>query len=219
MRREMKMAAYLIALTLMLSGLALAHDDDDDDDYYRGNRGNASQAHQYGYNNGYRDGLRHGREEARENDPTDFRTREYDRATNGYQGWMGPKDRYRDGYRDGYERGYREAFYQGNRGGGWWGDGDHDRDDRVYRPSNWPWSRGGSWGRSPAYNYGYQDGVTVARSDQQRGKQFNSSPRGDNHSDRGYSSQYGSKDEYKSEYRNGYRQGYEAGWGRGYGRY
>ena len=126
MRRQMRMAAYFVAITLLLSGLALARDDDDDD-YYRGGHGNSAQAHQYGYDNGYRDGLRHGREEARENDPTDFRTRDYDRATNGYQGWMGPKDRFRDGYRDGYQRGYQEAFYQSNRGG-WWGN-DHDRDD------------------------------------------------------------------------------------------
>jgi hypothetical protein len=215
MRRQMRMAAYFVAITLLLSGLALARDDDDDD-YYRGGHGNSAQAHQYGYDNGYRDGLRHGREEARENDPTDFRTRDYDRATNGYQGWMGPKDRFRDGYRDGYQRGYQEAFYQSNRGG-WWGN-DHDRDDHVYERTDWP-GRGGSWGRSPAYNYGYQDGVTVARSDQQRGKQFNSSPRGDNHSDRGYSSRYGDKNEYKAEYRDAYRQGYEAGWGRGYRRY
>jgi hypothetical protein len=210
------MAAYALAITLLFSGLALARDHDDDDDD-RGYRGNSAQAHQYGYDNGYRDGMRHGREEARENDPADFRTRDYDRATNGYQGWMGSKDRYRDGYRDGYERGYREAFAQSNRGG-WWGDGDHDRDDRVYERTDWP-GRGGSWGRSPGYNYGYQDGVTVARSDDEHGKPYNAYPRSGNHSDRGYSSRYGDKDQYKDEYRNGYRQGYEATRGRGYRQY
>lgn len=216
MRRGLKLAAYAVAVTLVLSGLALAHDDDDD---YRGYQGNSAQAHQYGYDNGYRDGQRHGREEARENDPNDFRTRDYDHADRGYQSWMGSKDRFRDGYRDGYRRGYQEAFNQRN--GGWYGrDRDGDRDDQVYRQSDWP-GRGGSWGRGggPAYNNGYQDGMSVARSDASRGKQFNSSPRGDNHSDRGYSSRYGDKNQYRAEYRDGYRQGYEAGWGRGYGRY
>jgi hypothetical protein len=211
MRRQMKMAAFALAITLGLSGSALARDDDD---YYRGGQGSSAQAHQYGYDSGYRDGLRHGREEARENDPTDFRTRDYDRATNGYQGWMGSKDRFRDGYRDGYQRGYQEAFYQSNRGG--WGD--RDRNDHGYERTDWP-GRGGSWGRSPAYNYGYQDGITVARSDEQHGKPFNPIPRSGNNSDRGYSSRYGDKNQYKAEYRDAYRQGYEETRGGGRRRY
>jgi len=210
MRRQMKMAAYAMAITLVLSGLALARDDDD---YYR--QGNSAQAQQYGYQNGYRDGQRHGREEARENDPTDFRTRDYDHADRGYQSWMGPKDRFRDGYRDGYQRGYQEAFYQSNRGG--WGYGDHDRDDHVYERTDWP-GRGG-WGRSPARDYGYQDGVTVARSDEQHGKPYNPNPRSGNNSDRGYSSRYGDKNQYKAEYRDAYRQGYEETRGGGYRRW
>ena len=58
--QQMRMAALVIAVTLMVSGLAVAQRDrDDDDDGY--NRGNAAQAQQYGYQNGYRDGVSRGR--------------------------------------------------------------------------------------------------------------------------------------------------------------
>ncbi|MBI1741305.1 MAG: hypothetical protein HYR57_10565, partial [Candidatus Koribacter versatilis] len=64
MWRTMRMAAYALAVTLVMSGFALARDDDDDDGYYR--QGNAAQARQYGYQNGYRDGVQQGRHEGRE---------------------------------------------------------------------------------------------------------------------------------------------------------
>ena len=86
MVRTVRMAALLLATTLIVSGLAFAHDDDDD--YYR--RGNPAQAQQYGYNNGFRDGEHRGQHEGRENDPFDYQTPDWRQATRGYKGWMGP---------------------------------------------------------------------------------------------------------------------------------
>ena len=59
---KMRMAAFLVALTMMLSGLAMAQyrDRDDDDDSYYSRQGNFQQARQYGYQNGYRDGYYYG---------------------------------------------------------------------------------------------------------------------------------------------------------------
>jgi hypothetical protein len=79
MMQHIKLAACVVAITLTVSGLALA----DDDDYYRG--GNRTQAHQYGFQNGYQDGLRRGQHEARENDPNDFQSRDWRKASRGYQ--------------------------------------------------------------------------------------------------------------------------------------
>jgi hypothetical protein len=201
MRQRMTMAACVVAVTLIVSGLALA----DDDDYYR--RGNPSQAHQYGFQNGYRDGLRHGQHEARENDPGDFQSRDWREARRGYQSWMGPFAVFQDGYRDGYRQGYQAAFNDrfGRRGYG-------DRDD--FHSGGY----GGGYGdgASVAYNYGLQDGTQAGRDDAYRGKQFNPNPRGSNHADRGYIREYGDRDAYRAQYSDGYRAGYQRTYGRGY---
>ena len=65
MWRTVRMAAFALSVTLLLSGFALAQNYYDDGRYYRGS-GNSSQARQYGYQNGYRDGVNRGREEGRE---------------------------------------------------------------------------------------------------------------------------------------------------------
>src|SRR5215467_2260125 len=68
-KRMATLASCALALTLIMSGIALARDEDD---YYR--RGNPDQARNYGYQNGYNDGAKHGRHEGREHDPNDYRT-------------------------------------------------------------------------------------------------------------------------------------------------
>lgn len=196
--RRMKLAAGLVAVTLMVTSLALA----DDDDYHR--RGNPQQAHQYGFQSGYQDGLRHGQHEARENDPNDFQSRDWHKANHGYQNWMGPFAAFQDGYRDGYRQGFQQAFNDR-----WGRRGDGDRDD--FRAEG-----GGRSGGNVAYNYGFEDGTQTAREDSIRGKQFNPNPRSGNHADRGYIREYGDKDAYRAQYSEGYRSGYERTYGRAY---
>jgi hypothetical protein len=197
MMRRIHLAACVVAVTLIVSGLALA----DDDDYYRG--GSPQQAHQYGYQNGYQDGVRHGQHEARENDPNDFQSRDWRNASRGYQGWMGPFPAFQDGYRDGYRQGFQQAFNDR------WGR--RDRDGDHFQPSAYGGERG-----NVAYDYGSQDGSFAGREDSARGKQFNPNPRGSNHADRGYVREYGDKNLYREQYSAGYRAGYQRTYGRPY---
>ena len=159
MLRKLSMAACAVAVTMVLSSFAVAQYRDDDD--YYGNQNNAAQARQYGYQSGYRDGIAKGRHEGRENDPTDFRSREWESASRGYQPWMGPLSLFRLGYREGYRAGFQAGYQNVQRG---WGDGDADDNVRIYdRGSyryNQPWFRGNG-----GYNIGYQDGASVARQD------------------------------------------------------
>lgn len=189
MKRTVPMAAYALALSLILSGVALAHDDDDD---YR--QGNPAQARSHGYQNGYRDGARHGREEGREHDPNDYQTPDWREATRGYQPWMGPVTWYQRGYQEGYRNGFHEA-YRGTAGSE-----DGDRDD---------W-HGAGWRQDDvAYRLGYEDGTMAARSDLERGKPYNRKPRGRYEDrDHGYRREYGDKKRYQAEYTDGYRAGY-----------
>jgi hypothetical protein len=204
------MASYALAVTLVLGGVALARDDDD---YYRG--GHSAQARQYGYQNGYRDGARHGREEGREHDPNDYQTPDWRQATRGYKNWMGPVNWYQRGYQEGYSNGFRNAY----RNAAGWGDGDGDRDDwHPYggRRGGYDPSGGGNY-RNEAYRYGYEDGSIAARSDMERGKSYNSKPRGRYEDrDHGYRREYGNKKEYKAEYTDGYRAGYDSAFGNRY---
>ncbi len=232
MLRKMRTAAFAVAVTLVLGGLALAQYRDSDDYYY--NRDNGAQARQYGYQNGYRDGLHKGKHEGRENDPGDFRSREWDSASRGYQSWMGPLGLFQQGYRDGYRAGFRSGYQSVHHR---WGDGDGDADDRVYDRggygvydgggygdygsgsygNNRPWFGGA--GYNGAYNFGYQDGSSVAREDIAKGKPYNPNPRGRyDDEDHGYHREYGDKNAYKAQYANGYRAGYESVFGhrRGY---
>jgi hypothetical protein len=118
-----------------------------------------------------------------------------------------------------------------------WGDGDGDADHRVYDRggygvydgggygdygsgsygNNRPWFGGA--GYNGAYNFGYQDGSSVAREDIAKGKPYNPNPRGRyDDEDHGYHREYGDKNAYKAQYANGYRAGYESVFGhrRGY---
>ena len=89
-----RMAAYALAATLVMSGVALAHDDDDGN-YY--GQGNPAQARQYGYQNRYDDGFGAGYSEVSQNwyDGDDRRPHDDWRA----------RDRDSIAYRMGYEDG------------------------------------------------------------------------------------------------------------------
>ncbi len=210
MLRKLSMAACAVAVTIVLSSFAVAQYRDDDDDYY-GEQGNAAQARQYGYQSGYRDGIAKGRHEGRENDPNDFRSREWESASRGYQPWMGRLSLFRLGYREGYRAGFQAGYQNVNRG---WGDGDSDDRTRVYDRGSYgyhqPWFRGNG-----GYNIGYQDGSSVARQDVADGKPYNPNPRGRyDDEDHGYRREYGDKHTYQTQYANGYRAGYESTFGR-----
>jgi hypothetical protein len=200
MVRRLRMAAVAMALTMISTGLALARDDDD----YRYYGGNYNQTRQYGYSSGYRDGVDKGRHEGRENDPYDYRVPDWRQASRGYQGWMGPVNIFQDGYRDGYRDGFQAGFQSVNRGGpGFYGHG----------PAYQSWVGGGFYRGTGniAYNFGYQDGASVAREDLYKRKPYNPYPRGKyDDADHGYHSEYGDKNAYRAQYSNGYRSGYES---------
>ena len=204
MGRTMKLAALALSATLALSGLALAqrdYDSDRDDGYHGKGDG---EARQRGYERGYRDGVDKGRHEGREHDPFDYRTPDGRQATRGYERWMGPVEFYQRGYQDGYRNGFG-AGYRETAGGG----GDHDRDDR-WRNEGWRTGYDPD-SASVANRFGYDDGRTAAREDIERGKSYNSKPRG-RFGDRldGYRREFGSKDRYRAEYTAGYRGGYDS---------
>jgi len=116
----------LFAAAVVLSGCASArYRPRYYDGYY--DSGSGQQARTYGFQNGYRDGYRKGQHEGRENDPGDINVRALEKATHGYQSWMGPIDYFQDGYRDGYRRGFRRGYQATNRG---WRDRDYDDEYR-----------------------------------------------------------------------------------------
>jgi hypothetical protein len=191
-----------MAVTLVMSGVALAqYDRGDYDGYYR--QGNTAEARQYGYQNGYNDGIGKGQHEGRERDPYDYQTPDWRQASRGYQHWMGPIGGYQRGYQEGYRRGFRSGYRSV---AGWRGYGDRDG-----------WGRGGyypyqtGYEGNVAYQFGYEDGVAVARADIQNRKRYNSKPRGRfDDCDHGYRREYGTKNQYKAEYANAYRNGYDS---------
>jgi hypothetical protein len=203
MIRTVRLASYALAATLVLSGMALAHDDDD---YYR--RGNPAQAQQYGYDRGFHDGADRGRHEGREHDPYDYHTPDWRQATRGYKGWMGPVEVYQRGYQEGYQEGFRSGFESVSRS---WGDGDRDRHEGFG-------GRDGYEGaRDVAYRFGYQDGADMARGDREHGKPYNPNPRSMYEDrDHGYRREFGNKDAYRAEYSDAYRRGYDEAMNRRY---
>jgi hypothetical protein len=126
---------------------------------------------------------------------------------------MGSFDAFRDGYRDGYRDGFQAGFRREQ-------GGDYDND--AYYPRRGPYrtptySNSRWYGGNTAYNFGYRDGMEVAREDVANGKRYNPNPRGRyDDQDHGYRSEYGSKSVYRSQYGSGYRDGYAAAFG---GRY
>ena len=203
--RQIRIAAMAVAAVLTLATWAFAQDYDHDD-----YRGGVAQAQQYGYQSGYNDGLRKGQHEGRENDPYDYRTPDWRKATHGYQPWMGPVDIFQRGYQQGYVAGFRAGFSSERPG---WRGG--DRDD--FRPGDREDFHGGYNYDNLAYNTGYQDGASVARDDVWHNKPLNPNPRGKyDDMDHGYRRDFGDKNYYKQQYAAGYRAGYESAFSRRY---
>jgi hypothetical protein len=192
--------AAALCLMFVLVGVGLTQAQDRDDyGYYRGG---LRQAHEYGYQQGYSDGTRHGRHDCGHR--YEFRSEDWEHASRGYSSWMGPLGIYRDGYRDGYKRAYDIAFRQA----GWRGDDDGYRRYERYRDSD-DWG-GFRRGRQVAFDFGFQDGSSVAREDLRRGKPYNSNPRGKYEDrDAGYRREFGDRNAYRAEYSRGYSEGYE----------
>ena len=187
---------------------------------YRGNAGYGRVASP-AYDIGYREGIQAGQRDARSNRPRGFeRDNDYRRADKGWNWRYGDREAYRYEVRRGYERGYREAF-SGNSGYGRYG----GRDDRYRYPQQYPngpygggrsYPRDGGYYRSPAAQYGFDEGYQKGREDSRdrdaydpvRQKWYRE---GDRHYDRNY----GSRDQWKNEYREAFKQGYDRGYREG----
>ena len=211
--RSMKMAALAVAMTLMLSGLALARDHDQ----YR-------DKHDRWDNHGDRD-RHHDRDRDRDHDR--------ERDHNNWGNWGRDRDhdrdhdrwerdhRRNDGYYGGqiynrYPRGYPSGGY-GYPGGGYgYPSGGYGYPSGGYGYPGGGYGRGGNGG----YNFGYQDGSYMARRDMAQNKPFNPNPRNE-FGDRthGYNGSFGDKNYYRSQYTSGYAAGYESNYrgGRGWG--
>jgi hypothetical protein len=198
MYRRIRTAAFAVAITVLLSGLALAQPRDDDKDYNN---------HKDRQHESKRDHDRdHDRDRDRNRDRDDHRWRDRDDRDGNWrnQGAYGNR---------GWRRGDGDADdrYRGNQG--YYGNYPYG--------NNYPYGRGRGYGNNnPGYSQGYQEGLRTGQSDMARGKQFNPNPRGDSkYSDRGYRSVYGNKGAYQVAFLRGYEVGYRAGYRGGYGGY
>jgi len=221
MMRRLAITALFAAVTVGLSGMALAQNDNDkykkdydhksdhdkdwkkdkdkDKDGWKG----TDKDHDWDRDHHWRDGDRDRDDRWRDHD----KDRD-DRWRNG-SGWYGngpasyPSGNYPYGYPN-YPSGNYPSGYPG----------------RTYPTTSYPY---GGWGAGNANNYGYrqgyQDGSLVAREDLSSGKPYNNYPRGDyKYSDHGYQSGYGNKGTYQEAYLHGYEAGYSATRGSGFGR-
>jgi len=202
MKRLINLAVLIVVIALASSGVARAQWNTDDDYYHRGN---GAEARERGYQNGYHDGMKKGRHEGREHDPEDFRVPDAGQASRGYKDWMGPIWVYREAYQEGYRAGFRTGY---NNESSVWGRGDGDVDDH---PVVYSGQYGGPEWSNRAYEFGFRDGVSMAREDMDRDKPYNANPRGRyDDKDHGYSNLDGSKSLYKAQYTDGYRAGYRS---------
>ena len=208
MLRHWSRLGLVLAVTVVLSGLALAHDDDD-------YRGQGVDARQYGYQQGYRDGYDHGRADRFRRAGYNFHSEAWEHPDRGYEKYMGSKWQYKKSYRDGYRAGYDDAFYGragrfGNIFGGRndddryrRGDGDHDADD-GYPQRVWD-------SRDVGYATGYRDGQWYADQDLRARRPFApEQTSGYKHADHGYDKHYGDKQQYAQRYRQGLVEGYRS---------
>lgn len=185
------------------------------------------------YRTGYDRGVRAGQEDGRRNDRFDYSNEsEYRNADTGYNRSYGDRDRYRSEFRLGYESGYRDGYgrYQSGGYGNYGGSGRNSGyDDGTWRPGTGgppPWANGrgrgqgngnGSWQRNDlafqnGFTDGYDEGLKASR-DRQRFDPVSEGRYRDG--DRGYRSQYGSRDTYRATYRTAFREGYETGYNDG----
>lgn len=176
------------------------------------------------YRTGYDRGVRVGQDDGRRNDRFEYANEsEYRNADAGYSRTYGDRERYRSEFRLGFENGYREGYsrYQ-TRNGGYGDYGGYN--DGTWRPGTGgppPWANGrgrgqgnGSWQRNDlAYQNGFTDGYDEGLKAGRDRRQFDPIGEGRYRSaDRGYRSQYGSRDAYRATYRNAFREGYESGY-------
>lgn len=184
-------------------------------------RGGYGRVDSRAYEVGYREGLQAGRRDARSGRPTAFEyDRDYQRADKGWNWRYGDREAYRYEFRRGYERGYREA-YRGNGGYGGYGRGGYGREGNTYPGrsgevygGNYP--RGGYGSRSPAAQYGFDEGYQKGRDDaRDRDAYSPERQKWYREGDRHYDNRYGSRDQWKYEYREAFKQGYERGYREG----
>jgi len=181
-------------------------------------------AFKLGYHEGYSE-VRDARERGFRGNYRDMRG--YRNDTNGYLGWMGHRDDYRDAYRKGYELAYRdfvsgrerrygredvERILGGNLKETYGDDRYRDYDDRYRGGSRGDYDYGRDQGDvfRIAEQSGYRDGLRRGEDDRRHNHSFDYSRDG-RYRDalNGYRSEYGSRDRYRDAYRQGYRRGYE----------
>lgn len=167
---------------------------------------------------GYREGWEHGRDDGRRGRDFAFQhAREYQRADEGYNWRFGNREAYRYEFRRGYERGYRDAYYNNANGYGRYGNGGYDdRGYRNYPPSDYGRYGGPGYGyRSPAAEYGYNEGLQKGREDAEDNRAYDPlRQKWYREGDRHYDSRYGPRDAWANEYRRAFREGYDRGYRR-----
>ncbi|HSL21964.1 MAG TPA: hypothetical protein VK886_10545 [Vicinamibacterales bacterium] len=176
---------------------------------------------------GYREGFEHGVDDARRGRDFAFaHSRDYQRADRGWNGRYGSRDAYRYEFRRGYEQGYREAYGRNSRYrrnvpyGGVYRDGPRGTYP-SYPGGAYPSNPGaaypnGRYGyRSPAAEYGYNEGLEKGREDARDGDRYDPvRHKWYRDGDRHYNGRYGSREQWKAEYREAFRQGYDQGYRR-----
>jgi hypothetical protein len=200
MLNRLKVIGLVLVAMLFVTGLAAAQD----------RYGGSLNAKQHGYQHGYRDGLRQGRDDRNRHEEHDFKTRDYKRADEGYEKYMGEHDDFQKGYRDGYKAGYDDGYYSRPMRPDVYGlDERYDPDRSPLRDEDA--DSYAKWGYSDvALDTGYRDGLQAGRQDLAQRKDFHP----DKHdayedADHGYQKNYGDKNRYKEQYRKGFVRGYE----------
>lgn len=214
--RSTRLAALTVAVTLALSGLALARDHDgykDKHDHYKEDHHRDDHyKHDRYKDDHYKD---------RHDDHHDWehifnRDRDRDRDRDNHHWWESSREKERD--HDRWERDHGNVIYGGpvyNRYPGGYGypSGGYPVGS-VYGRGGYG-GYGGGYGGGAGYRQGMEDGSYQARKDISQGKPFNPNPRGSSHSDHGYNSSMGDKHVYQASYDQGYHSGYQANYGGG----
>jgi hypothetical protein len=200
MLKHMKAIGVVVVAMLFVTGLAVAQE----------RYGGSLNAKDHGYQHGYRDGLRQGRDDGSRHEEHNFNTRDYKRADEGYEKYMGEHDDFQQGYRDGYKAGYDDGYYRRQIRSDVYGLDDRYDPDRLPRRDEGAdaYSR---WGYSDvAIDTGYRDGLQAVRQDLDRHKDFHAEKHeAYEDADHGYQKSYGDKNRYKEQYRRGFVRGYQ----------
>ncbi len=220
MTKRLRIVAFMAIVTIAPAFGACAYAQ-----YGNYPRGGYGRVDSRAYEFGYREGVQAGRNDLRSGRPRAFEyDRDYQRADKGWNRHYGDREMYRREFRRGYERGYREVT---GAYGGYGRDG-YGRGGYGYPEQNrYPGGRDGNYGRayprggeygyrSPAAQYGFDEGYQKGREDARDRDQYRPEARkwyreGDRH----YDNRYGSRDEWKYEYRQAFKQGYDRGYREG----